>query len=176
MTVPENLFVWMGLAALAAIAAIAIAVANARRRRGPTGGGAPAVRERSRERPVLTVLAPGIRRRHIQEWAAIETRFTQVPVESLRDAERLVGSIMRDRGYPYVDAHLRSEALSPLHAASAEAYRDARRICRRLDDGSRVSTDEMRQALVDYRSVVQDLLELPAADDAEIERQLDETM
>ncbi|MBV8602456.1 MAG: hypothetical protein JO359_12910 [Candidatus Eremiobacteraeota bacterium] len=104
-------------------------------------------------------LPPGVRQRHHNEWSALAARFGQTPIETLREAERLVMSIMRDRGYPYLDPPARPQALAKDHGSLAETYRDARAVMERLDDGSRVGLEEMRAALVNYRTIVEGLLE-----------------
>ena len=172
---PNDLTIWVVVLAVAAACAVAIVIATRRRRRKPGGIPVPTLRDRLRESQVLMPVTPGARQRYAEEWTVLQARFVQVPVEALRDAERLVGSIMRDRGYPYLDPQFRPDAVDAAHSAVADDYRNARRIVKRLDDGSRVSLEELRQAIVHYRAVVQALLETKL-DDTSIDRQIDQTM
>jgi len=104
-------------------------------------------------------LAERTRRRYETELAALTARFSEAPVETLREAERLVGRILRDRGYPYLDPNLRPEAVAEHFPTIAEEYRTARTIVQRFDAGSTVPVDEMRDALSNYRAIASGLLE-----------------
>jgi len=107
----------------------------------------------------LTPLTERARKRYANEAAALGERFSHAPVETLREAERLVGRIMRDRGYPYLDPNLRPQAVAEHFPTIAEEYREARSVMQRFDSGSSVAVDEMRNALGSYRSVTSGLLD-----------------
>lgn len=107
----------------------------------------------------LTPLTDRARRRYANEIAALGDRFSHAPVETLREAERLVGRIMRDRGYPYLDPNLRPQAVAEHFPTIAEEYRAARGVMQRFDSGSSVAVDEMRNALGNYRAITSGLLD-----------------
>lgn len=80
-------------------------------------------------------------------------------METLREAERLVGRILRDRGYPYLDPNVRPEAVARHFPTIAEEYRTARTVMQRFDSGGNVPPEELREALGNYRVIASGLLE-----------------
>lgn len=146
------------IAAIVVILALLTTLAARRRPRAP----ARIVPTLSGEIPLpdrLTPLTDRARRRYVNEIAALSERFTHAPVETLREAERLVGRIMRDRGYPYLDPNLRPQAVAGHFPAIAEEYRAARNVMQRFDSGNSVPVDEMRDALGNYHAITTGLLE-----------------
>lgn len=107
----------------------------------------------------LTPLTERARKRYANEIAALNERFSYAPVETLREAERLVGRIMRDRGYPYLDPNMRPQAVAEHFPTIAEEYRTARSVMERFDSGTSVAVDEMRDALGNYHAITSGLLE-----------------
>lgn len=107
----------------------------------------------------VTPLTERARRRYANEIAALSERFSHAPVETLREAERLVGRILRDRGYPYLDPNLRPQAVAEHFPTIAEEYRAARCVMQRFDTGTNVPVDEMREALGNYRIITSGLLD-----------------
>ncbi|MGH7662145.1 MAG: hypothetical protein ACRENA_14665 [Vulcanimicrobiaceae bacterium] len=104
-------------------------------------------------------LAERTRSRYGNELEALARRFPEAPVETLREAERLVGRILRDRGYPYLDPNLRPEAVAEHFPTIAGEYRTARTVMQRFDSGKSVPTEEMREALDNYHAIASGLLE-----------------
>lgn len=107
----------------------------------------------------LTPLTDRARTRYAHEAAALGDRFSHAPVETLREAERLVGRILRDRGYPYLDPNVRPAAVARHFPTIAEEYRAARHVMQRFDSGNSVPVDEMREALGNYRAITTGLLD-----------------
>ena len=64
---------------------------------------------------------------------------------------------MRDRGYPVDDFDQRAADLSVDHPQVVDDYRAAHAIAAR-NDRSEASTEDLRQALVHYRSLFEELL------------------
>jgi hypothetical protein len=65
---------------------------------------------------------------------------------------------MRARGYPMVDFEQRAADVSVDHPHVVDEYRAAHDVAERHAAGS-VDTEELRQAMVHYRALFQDLLE-----------------
>ena len=96
---------------------------------------------------------------------------------ALAQADGLIISVMEERGYPMNDFERRAEDISVDHPDVVQHYRAAHDISIRLDDDdaaagsttSRVSTEDMRQGLVHYRALFEELLE-PDQDQATRDR------
>ncbi len=102
-------------------------------------------------------LPAGARDRYAEEWRSVQSRFVDEPRSALDQADKLVSSVMRDRGYPVESFEQRAADISPDHPAVVENYRIAHDIAGRSDRGD-TSTEEVRQAMVHYRTLFNDLL------------------
>lgn len=105
----------------------------------------------------LQELPPGARDRYAEEWRQTQARFVDEPAAALVQADTLIANVMRDRGYPVADFEQRAADLSPDHARVLEDYRLAHDISARSENGS-ADTEELRQAMVHYRRLFDDLL------------------
>jgi hypothetical protein len=114
-------------------------------------------REERHRKLSLRPLAPEARERYRAEWTAIQERFVDDPRAAAGEAERLITSIMRDQGYPDEGHDQRLADLSVGRKRAVGHYRRARDIGSRAADGA--STEDLRQALMHYRSVFDDLLD-----------------
>lgn len=170
--------VWYVVAAIVIIAIIvAIAAASRRaksarlqRRFGPeyertvrsNGDRTQAERElEAREQRVkrfhIEELPAGARDRYMEEWRTVQTRFVDQPKDAVSQADHLVENVMRDRGYPLDEFDQRVADLSPDHPVVVQNYRAAHDIASRADRGE-ASTEDLRQAMVHYRTLFTDLL------------------
>jgi len=102
------------------------------------------------------------RDRFAEAWRSVQTRFVDDPGGSIGEADRLVTEVMRVRGYPVSDFEQRAADISVDHPRVVENYRAAYTIARR-SDGGEVSTEDLRQAMVHYRALFEDLLETEPA-------------
>ena len=93
-----------------------------------------------------------------QQWRAVQARFVDDPKGAVTDADALVEDAMRTRGYPVSDFDQRAADLSVHHPRVVENYRAARDIAHRHRRGE-ATTEDLRQAMVYYRGLFQDLLE-----------------
>lgn len=116
-----------------------------------------AQREKRYRKLDIRPLTPGARGRYAESWRLVQAHFVDEPAAAVGDADRLVGEVMRDRGYPVDDAQHRMDDLSVEHAAVLDNYRSATAIARRSERGE-ASTEELRQAMVSYRALFADLL------------------
>jgi hypothetical protein len=74
------------------------------------------------------------------------------------EADRLVGDVMNARGYPVADFDQRAADVSVDHPHVVMHYRAAHATAARSADGQ-ADTEELRQALIHYRALFEDLLE-----------------
>lgn len=91
------------------------------------------------------------------EWHDVQARFVDTPADAVRDADSLLSHVMRERGYPVGDFDQRASDVSVDHPHVIENYRAAHRISQRSAAGH-ASTEELRQAMVHYRSLFDDML------------------
>jgi hypothetical protein len=90
-------------------------------------------------------------------WRQLQARFVDDPTGAVREADRLVTDLMATRGYPMTDFDRRAEDLSVDHPEVVNHYRAAHQIASAWD---RVTTEDLRQAVMHYRALFQDLLEV----------------
>ena len=104
-------------------------------------------------------LTPEEHMRFASAWRLAQARFVDDPAAAVADADSLVSDLMRTRGYPMNDFDRRAEDLSVDHPIVITHYRAAHDVAmRHARDG--VSTEELRQGLVHYRALFEDLLEV----------------
>ena len=97
-------------------------------------------------------------RRFAQAWADLQKRFVDAPEQSVVEADGLVRDVMIARGYPMADFERRAEDVSVDHPSVVENYRAARAVAERTR-AHEASTEELRRAVVHYRSLFDELLE-----------------
>ncbi len=127
-----------------------------------TGSSSAAEKElASREKRVrqldIKPLSGEQRSRYAESWRQVQARFVDDPSAAVGDADRLVGEVMQARGYPMGDFEQRAADISVDHPQVVDNYRNAHAIAQRQADGS-ASTEDLRQAMVFYRSLFNDLL------------------
>ena len=115
-------------------------------------------RERRVERLKLVALTAEDAAKFSQAWAALQVRFVDNPRGVVVEADGLVRDLMVKRGYPMADFEHRAADISVEHPSVVEAYRSARAIAVRGQAGQ-ASTEELRQAMVYYRTLFDELLE-----------------
>jgi len=103
-------------------------------------------------------LAADERRRFNDEWRAVQARFVDDPSAAVRDADTLVGRVMEARGYPVGDFEQRAADVSVDHPTVLEHYRAAHAVALRHAQGQ-ASTEDLRQAMVNYRALFDELLD-----------------
>ena len=101
--------------------------------------------------------------RFTEAWRRTQARFVDDPKGAVVDADRLVDEVMRTRGYPVADFEQRVADISVDHPRVVSNYRSARVIAGRNVRGE-TNTEELRQALVHYRELFADLLEIREED------------
>jgi Tfp pilus assembly protein PilX len=114
-------------------------------------------REKQRARLDIQPLPEGTRARFAQEWQDVQERFVDQPQEAVVTADRLLYSVMDARGYPVGDFDAQADLVSVDHSEVVEDYRFAHGICERAGT-QQVSTEDLREALLHYRSLFSELL------------------
>ncbi|WP_174550513.1 hypothetical protein [Nocardia shimofusensis] len=104
------------------------------------------------------------KRYYLDEWVAVQERFVDDPRGALGEADRLVAAVAAERGYPTGDHDQQVADLSVEHAAALDHYRSGREIAARAGEDS-TTTEEIRIALVGYRTLFRDLVDGDLVDD-----------
>jgi hypothetical protein len=99
------------------------------------------------------------------QWAAIQERFVDDPEEAVTQSQVLVASVMKERGYPTEHREQIAADLSVEHASLIDNYRSAEQISENAATGT-ASTEDLRQAMIHYRTLFRDLLGESAVADA----------
>jgi hypothetical protein len=115
-------------------------------------------REKRVERLHIHPLTQKDRDHFVQAWLADQARFVDDPKGAVTEADRLVTEVMKARGYPVADFEQRVEDISVDHPHVIENYRAAAEIAERHRRGE-ATTEDLRQAMVYYRVLFDDLLE-----------------
>jgi hypothetical protein len=111
----------------------------------------------------IKTLSPEQRDRYLAKWKETQAEFVDDPSGAIAQADTLVQDVMGERGYPMGDFEQRSADISVDHPHVVEEYRAAHTIAERhASDG--VETEDLRQAMVHYRTLFDDLLETDEAD------------
>ena len=120
-------------------------------------------REKQRARLDIRPLPEDARIRFTEEWRDVQERFVDQPSEAVVAADRLVYSVMEARGYPMGDFDAQADLVSVDHPDVVENYRVAHGIHQRAQ-AQQAGTEDLREALLRYRSLFGELLE---ADDGQ---------
>jgi len=180
-------WVWIMIAAVvvAVIAIVAIVMRQQRRRtelresfgpeyeravarEGDVRKGESELMARRERRAELDIrpLSPESRTAYARSWEQTQARFVDNPATALAQADALIIAVMGERGYPMDDFDRRTEDISVDHPDVVQHYRAAHDISVRLDEdpnasasSTAVSTEDLRQGLVHYRALFQELLE-----------------
>jgi hypothetical protein len=114
-------------------------------------------REKQRARLEIRPLPEDVRGRFAGEWRQVQERFVDQPAEAVVAADRLVYNVMEARGYPMGDFDAQAGLVSVDHPEVVENYRAAHGIHQRARQ-QQASTEDLREALVRYRSLFEELL------------------
>jgi hypothetical protein len=105
-----------------------------------------------RDRVELHDLDPARREVFRGRWIGIQTSFVDDPARAIVAAGNLVEDAMNERGYPDGEPQQRIDLISVDHPDIAPEYRRADETGARGRRGG-ANTEELRQALLSYRSV-----------------------
>jgi hypothetical protein len=121
-----------------------------------------AEREKRLEKFPLRALSAVDREAYLMEWSAVQRRFVDDPSAAVGSADRLVSRAMIDRGYPMTDFEQQAADISVSYPVVVQNYRAGHEIVMRHADGH-ATTEELRQAMIHYRTLFDELLQ-PAAE------------
>lgn len=112
-----------------------------------------------RDKLDIRPLEPAARDRYLRRWDGVQSEFVDKPGHAVDEADSLVSDVMRERGYPVDDFETRSDMVSADHPEVVRDYRAATDARRRLhENGSSATTEELRRAMVHYRSLFERLV------------------
>ena len=97
--------------------------------------------------------------RFAAEWQSTQAHFVDEPIEAVVQADQLVDEVMKARGYPVADFEQRAADVSVDHAEVVTNYRAAHDIALKNERGE-ADTEDLRQAMVHYRALFEDLLDV----------------
>ena len=97
------------------------------------------------------------RERYLADWAAVQSKFVDEPGQAIVDADGLIMEVMQLRDYPVSDFEQRAADVSVSYPALVSNYRAAREIAIK-NKQHQADTEELRQAMIYYRSLFEELL------------------
>jgi hypothetical protein len=107
--------------------------------------------------------------RYAAEWHSVQSGFVDDPQAAISSADSLVTGVMEARGYPMGDFEQRAADVSVDHPRVVENYRAAHAIADRTQHGE-AKTEDMRQAMVHYRALFEELIETRQPATTEVRR------
>ncbi|MDX3095564.1 hypothetical protein PV703_04530 [Streptomyces sp. ME01-24h] len=115
--------------------------------------------ERAKRHDALDIkpLPSGARDRYAREWTSVQEEFVDRPEDAVHDADSLVASLMRERGYPTEDFDQQVKDLSVEHGRTLDHYRAAHQV-NDLSTRHEATTEQLRGAMVHYRALFDELL------------------
>jgi len=119
-------------------------------------------REKRVEKLNLRDLDPLEHERFSKQWASVQSRFVDSPKGAVAEADDLVSSLMKARGYPVSDFEQRAADISVDHPRVVENYRSAHEIALRVGKDA-ATTEDLRTAMIHYRSLFEELVQVSAA-------------
>jgi hypothetical protein len=124
-------------------------------------------REKRVSRFEIRTLPPAEQDRYAQLWAFVQKKFVDDPKAAVNEADRLVTDVMRARGYPMGEFNQRADDISVNYPNAVANYRAAHEIVMRHGKGQ-ASTEDLRKAMVHFRSLFDELLGKPGVAHKEV--------
>jgi hypothetical protein len=106
----------------------------------------------------VRALTPQEHERYSGAWRATQTRFVDSPGEAIAEADRLIAEVMTERGYPVTDFDQRTADISVDHPHVVANYRAGHQLYLASTRGE-ATTEDLRQAMMHYRALFDELLE-----------------
>jgi len=97
--------------------------------------------------------------RFAEVWRRTQARFVDEPSKAIDEADGLIKEVMQTRGYPVGDFEQRAADISVDHPDVVINYRAGREIAERNTSGH-ATTEDLRQAMMHYRSLFEELVEI----------------
>ncbi len=102
-------------------------------------------------------LSDAERTRYASAWKGVQAKFVDTPADAVKDADGLVNEVMNARGYPMSTFEQQAADISVKHPQVVSNYRDAHALALKEQRGE-ASTEDLRQAMVHYRALFEELL------------------
>ncbi len=168
-------YIWIAVAAIGALVVMGLVAAGVRRSRSArlqkhfgaeynrtleaTGDRASAERElmhRAEEVKSFEIhaLTATQREEYRADWLRIESHFVDRPTTAVVEADELITDVMQTRGYPIADFEQHATHLSVEHPRVVEHYRAGHAAIA----SGKASTEDLRQAMMHYDSLFQELV------------------
>jgi hypothetical protein len=116
-------------------------------------------REKRVEKLNIRDLDPMEHERFSKRWQSVQSRFVDSPKGAVTEADDLVSSLMKTRGYPVSDFNQRAADISVAHPRVVENYRSAHEIALRVGKHE-ATTEDLRTAMIHYRSLFEELVQV----------------
>ena len=105
----------------------------------------------------LRELGAAQRDRYLADWNIVQSRFVDHPKGAVIEADELVTSLLRARGYPVSGFEQGAEDISVDYPWMTESYRSAHTVAS-LSARGEASTEELRTAMIQFRALFDELL------------------
>ena len=115
-------------------------------------------RARRREQFEIHPLSTEGKSSYAGRWGEVQARFVDDPRGAVTLADHLVTDVIQARGYPVGEFEQQAADLSVDYPTIVDSYRAAHDIAERHRAGQ-ATTEDLRQAMVHYRALFQELLE-----------------
>lgn len=92
------------------------------------------------------------------QWTTLQEQFVDTPARAAEAADSLVTAVAADRGYQVTDREQLFSDLSVYHADRIEDYRRARAA---TGQAGSAETEDLRQAMLAYRTLLVELFDAP---------------
>ena len=122
----------------------------------------------------IVPLLPADAARFSQAWKVLQGGFVDNPKGVVAQADQLVRELLLKRGYPMGDFERRAADISVDHPGVVSNYRAAQEIAARAQRGE-ADTEDLRKAVVHFRALFDELLEVETALPASTTRRKMET-
>jgi hypothetical protein len=119
-------------------------------------------REKRVEKLSIRDLDPMEHERFLKQWVSVQSRFVDSPKGAVTEADDLVSSVMKARGYPMSDFDQRAADISVDHPRVVENYRSAHEIALQVGKDA-ATTEDLRTAMIHYRCLFEELVQAPAS-------------
>jgi hypothetical protein len=96
--------------------------------------------------------------RYGTRWNGVQARFVDEPGAAVAEADRLIGRLAAERGFPEPGTAAHFDALSVHHPHAMQGYRQAHALAEHAGAGGRRATEDLRQALVAARTLFDEML------------------
>jgi len=104
---------------------------------------------------------------YVTKWRELQRVFTKQPATGLLEADAVVTALLGDVGYPTEGFDQQAADLSVDHADVLDSYREARAVVGDVR-GGRAGTEEIRVALLRYRTVFERVAKASVRNDEEV--------